>query len=74
MAANASSLAQVLRSVPQGIRLALIRAGDKVEVIADDVPESAGSKWAEDLESLQSQTFVGGQDDVAALIKAFDCI
>ncbi len=74
MAENASSLSQILRSVPEGIRLTLIRAGDKVEVIADDVPESSGAKWADALESLQSKTFVGGQDDVAALVKAFDFI
>jgi hypothetical protein len=74
MAENATKLAQCLKTIPEGIRFSLIRAGDKVEEIATDVTSSSDPKWASALETLQSQTFVGGQDDVAALVKAFDLL
>ena len=72
MASNASRLAQALKSIPQSIPITLIRAGDKVEVLAENIPSSSDPKWSSALDNLKSQTFVGGQDDVPALVKAFD--
>lgn len=72
LAEDAGKVAQALKNVPPGIRLTLLRAGDKVETIVDDISSSKDQVWTNALANLQCQTFVGGQDDTDALITAVD--
>ncbi|PWU01484.1 MAG: hypothetical protein C5B53_02885 [Candidatus Melainabacteria bacterium] len=74
VAEDAEKVAQALKNVPSGIRLTLLRAGDKVETLADNIASSSEPAWAGALSNLQCQTFVGGQDDTQALITAADSL
>jgi hypothetical protein len=74
LAEDAGKVAQVLKTVPAGIALSLLRAGDKVELLAENVSSSSEAAWTSALANLQCQTFVGGQDDTEALIFALNRI
>jgi hypothetical protein len=70
LAEDAEKVAHALKNVPGGIKLTLLRAGDKVESLADGIPSSSEPAWANALSNLQCQTFVGGQDDTQSLTTA----
>lgn len=70
MAQNAKTIADVLKKIPSGIKLTLLRAGDEVEEIANGLNDVSTPVWAQALQTLECQTFVGGQDDSLALLRA----
>jgi hypothetical protein len=74
LAEDATKIAQALKNVPPGIELTLLRAGDKVERVADNISSSSAPAWTSALANLQCQTFVGGQDDTQALLAGLSTI
>jgi hypothetical protein len=74
MADDRERIAKILTKIPDGINLSLLRAGDSVETLVKNIPNSSEDAWKKALITLQLQTFVGGQDDSTALLNALDML
>jgi hypothetical protein len=74
MAEQAPKIAAMLSKTPHDFRVSLLRAGDNVETLAQSLPNASDAAWGAALQSLQYQTFVGGQDDTSALLRALELI
>lgn len=70
MASHVKDLVKVLQCLPEGVNVSLIRSGDSVEVLAENLI-SASPEWKKILEQLQRQQFIGGTDAVPGLIRAW---
>src|SRR5262249_17387430 len=66
------SLAEVLQKLPEGIELTLLLAQDGVKEISGPVHRGDAAFYREVSARLRSTKGVGGQDNVAALIRAWD--
>ncbi|MDP3506797.1 MAG: VIT domain-containing protein [Candidatus Melainabacteria bacterium] len=70
MASHVSDLVKVLQALPEGMRVSLIRSGDSVEVLAENLI-SASPEWNRALEQLQRHQCIGGADAVPSLVRAW---
>jgi hypothetical protein len=72
MREHAPAIAGFLRKLPAGMELHVLVAGDEVQRLTQAQPGSGSAALSEAAEKLDRFPFVGGQDNVPALIQAWD--